>query len=100
MKKWTVEFDTADNDTCTDYWTFHMKEEEGRPIIESVKIDRDRQGCVGHPKTITALMKNIPVDALDVGALAETTCVREQSCGMNLGSFIQTIRESQLQTES
>ena len=94
MKKWTVEFDLEKEDTCKKQWTFHMKQENGIPTIESLEIAPARQGCPGHPKTIEALVRNMPVDKIDSEALHQTTCIRQKSCGINLAECVSAIKET------
>ena len=89
----TVEFDMSQEDTCMKRWVFNLKQDSGEPVIESVEIERERQGCVGHPKTISALVRNVPVNALDVEALSQTQCARSTSCGMVLASCVSAIQE-------
>jgi hypothetical protein len=73
-------------DTCKNQWIFHMKQEDGVSVIESLEIAPTRQGCPGHPKTIEALVRDIPVDKLDLDALYRTTC------GMNLADCVSAIK--------
>ena len=84
MSERVVEFDLSDEDTCMKYWTFSLEEHDDQTIIKSIKIKPSAEGCVGHPKTIMALVRDIPVAALDTERLSRTKCVRTTSCGMTL----------------
>ncbi len=88
MNKWTLEFDMDSKDTYKNNWIFHMKRDTDIPVIESVQIAPARQGCPGHPKTIEALVRNMPVDQMDLDALQRTTCLHVKSCGMNLADCV------------
>ena len=92
MKKWTREFDMENEDTCKKQWVFHLKQAGQTAVIESLDIAPARQGCPGHPKTIQALVRDMPVDKLDLDALQQTTCMRRKSCGMNLADCVAAIR--------
>ena len=92
MKTWTYEFDMDPKDTCKNNWIFHMKQDTDVPVIDSVEIAPARQGCPGHPKTIEALVRNMPVEQLDLEALQGTTCLRVKSCGMNLADCVAAIK--------
>lgn len=91
MSERTVTFDLSDQDTCMKEWTFTLQGSGEDTRIESVKIMPSSEGCVGHPKTIMALVKNTPAGALDLEGLSKTKCVRTTSCGMNLASCVQAI---------
>ena len=86
MNEKVVEFDLSNEDTCMKHWAFTLQENGQGPIIKSIKIKPSPEGCVGHPKTIMALVKNIPISELDIERLSATKCVRTKSCGMNLAS--------------
>ena len=96
MNEKVVEFDLSDYDTCMKHWTFTLEESDNQTIIRSIKIKPSAEGCVGHPKTIMALMKNAPVAAIDTESLTKTRCVRSTSCGMNLGSCVSAIVNGQV----
>jgi len=92
--KWTVKFDTSNEDTCQDEWIFNLKKIAGETIIESIEIVQSGKGCKGHPKTISALVRNIPINDLDLDALSNTNCIHDISCGMVLGSCVEEINNS------
>lgn len=91
MSERTVEFDLSNDDTCMKHWSFTLDESAVETIIRSVKIKPSGEGCVGHPKTIMALMRDTPIRSLDLDALIKTKCVRTNSCGMNLASCVREI---------
>jgi hypothetical protein len=86
-----VEFDLSDEDTCMKHWAFSLEEHDDQTIIKSIKIKPTVEGCVGHPKTIMALVRDMPVAALDTERLSRTKCVRTTSCGMNLATCVEAI---------
>ena len=94
MKTWTKQFDLSDMDTCMPLWRFDLAADAGTIRIVEVDIPRDKKGCVGHPKTIAALLKGSAVDALDLEGLSQTTCSREMSCGMALAHCVSAIKDS------
>lgn len=93
MKQWTREFDTSRQETCMTRWTFHLRQSEGGvvPEIESLEIERAMQGCPGHPKTISALVRNRRIDQIDLKALEQTSCPRPHSCGQVLGHCVESL---------
>ena len=91
VKERVVEFDLSDQDTCMKHWTFTLEEHDDHTVIKSVGIKPSAEGCVGHPKTIMALVRDIPVAALDTERLSRTKCVRTTSCGMNLAACVEAI---------
>ena len=86
MKERIVEFDLSNEDTCMKHWSFTIQGSGDDTVITSIKIKPSGEGCVGHPKTIMALVQNSPVSGLDIDRLAATKCMRTKSCGMNLAS--------------
>lgn len=97
MNERTVTFDLSNEDTCMKHWSFTVQEDENETIIKSIKIKPSGEGCVGHPKTIMALVKDTPIQSLDLGSLSQTKCIRTTSCGMNLSSCIKAIVENSSQ---
>lgn len=91
MKERVVEFDKSNEDTCMKHWTFTLQEDAGQTVIKSIKTKPSGEGCVGHPKTIMALVRATSIDALDLEGLSATKCVRTTSCGMNLGTCVAAI---------
>lgn len=91
MEERIVTFDLSDEDTCMKQWEFTVQGNGKTSIIQSIKIKPSGEGCVGHPKTIMALVRDTPVSALDTERLAATKCVRTKSCGMSLASCVDAI---------
>lgn len=89
-----LEFDVSNEDTCMKTWVFDIEENGSEQMIRNLDIKFTRQGCMGHPKSISALVKNRSVESIDTDLLAETTCARDKSCGMILGQCISQIRNN------
>lgn len=94
MSQRTVEFDTRKEDTCMQNWTFNLSGDGSSANIKSLKIEKASQGCPGHPKTISALVKDRSLDSIDLDALAQTECPRSISCGQMLGKCIANLKEA------
>lgn len=92
MKK--LKYDVSHEDTCMQNWLFDIEENGSEKIIRSVDIEFDRRGCMGHPKTIAALVTNRSVDSINTDLLAKTACARGKSCGMILGECLEKIQKS------
>ncbi len=97
MNEKIVEFDMSDEDTCMKHWTFTLMEKRDETIIRSIKIKPSGEGCVGHPKTIMALVRDTPLEALDIERLSTTKCIRTTSCGMSLATCIKEISKRSTQ---
>lgn len=91
-KRWTEKFNVSDKDTCHGEWNFNLKKIHGSIIIESIEIINSNRGCQGHPKTISALVQNIPIENLDLDTLAKADCVHEASCGMVLAKCVEKLK--------
>lgn len=89
-----LEFDVSNEDTCMKTWIFDMEDEGSEQMIHNLDITYTHRGCMGHPKSISALVKNRPLSTIDTNLLAETTCARGKSCGMILGQCISQIRNN------
>ena len=96
LNKWTEKFDVSDKDTCHGEWNFNLKKIDGTVIIVSIDIVNSNRGCQGHPKTISALVQNIPIHNIDLEALSEASCIHETSCGMVLAECANKIKESNI----
>lgn len=86
-----VQFNMTDEDTCMRTWNFDLEEKNGEIIILDSNIEFTKQGCNGHPKTISALIKERKASDIDLEALMDTTCFRKQSCGMTLAACVEAI---------
>jgi|GEM_PF-4729344 len=91
MTEKIVEFDMSNEDTCMKHWAFTLQENSDGVTIQSIKIKPSPEGCVGHPKTIMALVRNTPIEAIDTDHLHAAKCIRTKSCGMNLASCVEAI---------
>ncbi len=96
----TREFEFDPDATCKVRWTFTIPADDRQPRIENVVIEGYRQteesrerGCLGHPRTIEALLTQRPLRSIDEGALAATCCVRHQSSGQALAHCIRRLKE-------
>ncbi|GAB7089716.1 TSCPD domain-containing protein [Marinifilum fragile] len=89
-----LKFDVSKEDTCMKTWVFDIEENGDEQIICNLDITFTRQGCMGHPKSISALVKNRSIESIDTDLLVETTCSRGKSCGMILGQCISQIRNN------
>lgn len=93
MKQWRQEFDTSGQNTCMNSWSFELQQVGSlAPVIRALKIGQGSQGCPGHPKTISALVKGRAIDQIDIEALATTDCPRSQSCGQVLGDCVTELK--------
>jgi len=95
----TREFTFDADETCKVRWTFHIGADDDGAVIEDVEIEGYRtepegreRGCLGHPKTISALLRGRPLADLDAEELAEATCARDQSCGQALAECLQQLK--------
>ena len=91
MNERIVDFDLSEEDTCMKHWTFTVQGTGKECVIQSVKIKPSPEGCVGHPKTIMALVRNTLASSLDFDRLNSARCVRSKSCSMNLASCVESI---------
>lgn len=83
-----VVFEMDNEDTCMREWHFEvLKDESGKKIVDS-NIIYSKQGCNGHPKTISALIKGSNLGNINVEELRKTGCFRSESCGMTLAKCI------------
>lgn len=94
IKKWTEKFDMSNTDTCHGEWNFNLKKIDDDIIIESIDIVNSNRGCQGHPKTICALVQNIPIDNLNLEALLKAGCIHETSCGIVLAECVRKIKNT------
>lgn len=85
------QFKMTDEDTCMRTWTFDIEETDGEQVVKDSFVEYTKQGCNGHPKTISALIKGRKVSEIDLNALKETTCFRSQSCGMSLAACLEAL---------
>jgi hypothetical protein len=80
--------------TCKDRWTFILLQaENGDYRIQELQIGGD-QGCPGHPQTIAALLQGRMIGEIDLEALDDAACSRDQSCGQTLAVLIRELKNS------
>jgi hypothetical protein len=86
-------------ETCKHEWVFTLSDGVDGAVIESLEIKahttdagKDR-GCLGHPLSISALVRGLPVESIDVEALAQAGCARSVACGQALARCLLEIRQ-------
>ena len=94
VKKWTLQFDMTNIDTCHNQWAFNLSNSGEGIVIDSVEILNSGKGCQGHTKTISALVHNLPIKDLDLDSLSKTNCKNDTSCGMVLAACVESIKKS------
>lgn len=87
-------FDTDQSKHCKSRWTFNILKKDQGFIVDSIKIEEreSAKGCIGHPKTIEALLKGREINSLDINALMESDCKMGISCGQFLASCLEEIK--------
>jgi len=96
-----VVFEMDTEDTCMKEWYFGIEKDESGKKITNSKIVYSKQGCNGHPKTISALIKGNNLESINVDELMKTDCFRSQSCGMTLGKCVtELLTNDELEFES
>lgn len=90
-KKYSYEY----HNTCKSNWTFELEKVAGIWLIQSLKIEEREQpkGCEGHPKSLEILLKNRPVNSIDVNALADSYCDKDVSCSQVLAECITQLKD-------
>lgn len=83
-----VVFEMEEEDTCMREWYFEVHKHESERRIVNSSIIFSKQGCNGHPKTISALVEGRSIESINTHALMKTKCFRNQSCGMTLARCI------------
>ena len=88
------EYSFEPENTCKSKWKFELEKIAGMWVINSLEIEERAQplGCEGHPKTIQALLKNRPINSIDVNSLAESYCEKETSCSQVLAKCITQLK--------
>lgn len=79
-------------DTCKERFDFDLKEIDGELYIDNISI-KGETGCLGHPKTISALLKNRKISDLPMEVLDSCTCRRKFSCGQQLVKAIKQLNK-------
>ncbi len=93
--KVTKEYSFEPENTCKSKWTFELEKVAGLWLIQSLKINERAapKGCEGHPKSLEILLKNRPVNSIDVNALADSYCDKDISCSQVLAKCINQLKE-------
>jgi hypothetical protein len=93
--KVTKKFSFESENTCKSNWSFELEKVAGMWLIHSLKIDEYKEpiGCQGHPKTLEILLKNRPVNSLDIESLSGAYCEKEISCSQILAKCINQLKE-------
>ena len=98
-RMFTRRFVFPPDQTCKEEWLFTLSDGIDGAIIESLEIKahttdagKDR-GCLGHPLSIAALVRGLPVASIDVEALAQSGCARSVACGQALARCLLEIRK-------
>jgi hypothetical protein len=89
----TMKFNYQGEDTCLSDWSINFSNDD-ELMIHSVEIAESPMGCKGHPKTIMALIKDIPYKNINIEGLKNATCPRGKSCGMILAKSLEKIHNS------
>ena len=97
-KTFTRNFTFDSKDTCKSEWRFTLSDgDENGAVIEDLEIiphttdDGDPRGCWGHPATIIALLRGLPVSSIDVDALTTAVCARNIACGQALARCLKEL---------
>ena len=80
-------------DTCKTLYEFKLSSRSDGTYIEDLIITGPK-GCVGHPKTLSALLKGRKAEELPLEDLSLTGCVRKSSCGQEMAKAISAIINS------
>ena len=97
----TREFTFEPDRTCKIRWTFRLGGDPADPVVEEVRIVGRRKdpsstrehGCLGHPRTIEALLRGRRVSSVPLEELEAQDCPRPRSCGQCLAECLRNIRE-------
>ncbi len=89
------EFTFDGEETCKGRWSFSLAEGPDGTVVKRLRVvankrpgtDKER-GCLGHPRTIIALIEGRSLASLDVEALARAACVKKVSCGQALAECL------------
>lgn len=73
--------------TCKHIFDFELAREGDDFVIREVSIT-GHSGCIGHPKSISALLKGRRISELPLGELSEASCGLSSSCGQELAKAI------------
>lgn len=91
-------FNFDEKDTCKDDWNFLLSDGMDGLVIEELEItphttaDGGARGCNGHPMTIVALVRGLPVESIDIPALTQAGCSRNLACGQALARCLEELK--------
>ena len=85
---------TADPEaTCKDQWRFVLSPLDGGRDYRIDDLEATgKRGCLGHPRTIAALLRGRTIGEIDLEALSDTPCARNESCGKTLAMVVGQLR--------
>jgi len=80
--------------TCKHIFEFELSRdgETNQLIVQSLTIT-GHAGCIGHPKTISALVKGRAISELPLEDLTEAACSLDSSCGQELAKAIEKMKK-------
>ena len=81
--------------TCYHLFEFELINKNNDIIIHSLKMT-GHAGCKGHPKTISAFVKDRKISDIPLDELAKAECSNESSCAQELVSAIEQIKKDLL----
>jgi hypothetical protein len=92
--KFMRSFRFIERDTCKQEWNFTLSEKKDGLIIENLQVtphlngEGNPQGCLGHPLSIIALIRGLPVESINIEALTKAGCARNVACGQALAKCL------------
>ncbi len=78
--------------TCKHIFDFELIREGDDLVIQKLSITGNA-GCIGHPKTICALLKGRRVSELPLEDLSEAACSLSSSCSQELAKAIEQTKK-------
>jgi hypothetical protein len=81
--------------TCKLSWKFTIVDIEGEKIIDNLLIEEREQseGCLGHSRTLSVLLRGRSVNSINTDELDEVYCNKWTSCGQILARCLGKIKE-------
>ena len=78
--------------TCKHIFDFELIREGDDFVIQKLEIT-GHAGCIGHPKTISALLKGRRLSELPLEDLSEASCLLNSSCAQELAKAIEQMKK-------
>lgn len=78
--------------TCKHIFDFELIREGDDFVIQKLSIS-GHAGCIGHPKTISALLKGRRVSELPLEELSKASCSLRFSCSQELAKAIEQMKK-------